>query len=230
MRVGFVHESWLAHEHLGSREIGFLATLATYANREGLCWPSIKRLAQDLKTIPKVIRAILAKISEKAPEVLEVERTRTGYRFRLVGHEALFPPKGEGVKRFPKGGSNGTPNTYIEHLSPPNPPTDPDDPEEPEERPRRDRRKRRRKDDQTTYHPNAADEEAHRRAVEAFKADLEARGHDPQRISSGRRQDMALRIRHGGPAFWWEAEYPADLIRETYAAIAARMGVPPPND
>ena len=86
-RWGRIPAWWLDHPDLDADGLAVLAALATYADEQGVCWPSQATLASKLKRSRPTVNRILGRLSEAG--LVEVERrsatdgARLSCRYRL---------------------------------------------------------------------------------------------------------------------------------------------------
>lgn len=97
----------------------FLVVLATYADPDGVCWPSLQRLASNLGITPKAAK----QRRNRAVQLgwLEIERPgkwrgmSTRYRLQTKGVvDAPLPVSERGKSRGEKGGSGGSPKGVVD--------------------------------------------------------------------------------------------------------------------
>lgn len=88
-RWGKIPAWWLDHPDLGADGFAVLAALATFANEQGVCWPSQSTLATKLKRSRPTINRILQHLDDIGLVSIEHRRGRDGarlsclYRLRL---------------------------------------------------------------------------------------------------------------------------------------------------
>lgn len=96
-RWGKIPAWWLDHPDLDADGFAVLAALATFADENGVCWPSQSTLAAKLKRSRPTINRILQGLSDSGLVGIEHRRGRDGsrlsclYRLRLVHNGAPQP-------------------------------------------------------------------------------------------------------------------------------------------
>jgi biotin operon repressor len=100
-RWGKIPAWWLDHPDIDADGFAVLAALATFADENGLCWPSQSTLAAKLKRSRPTINRILQRLDDIGLVAIEHRRGRDGarlsclYRLRLgnpVAGNAAVPP------------------------------------------------------------------------------------------------------------------------------------------
>ena len=96
-RWGKIPAWWLDHPDLDADGFAVLAALATFANENGVCWPSQSTLAAKLKRSRPTINRILQRLHDMGLVTIEHRRGRDGsrlsclYRLRVAQCEETFP-------------------------------------------------------------------------------------------------------------------------------------------
>ncbi|OYD83711.1 helix-turn-helix domain-containing protein [Azospirillum brasilense] len=93
-RWGKIPAWWLDHPDLDADGFAILAALATFADENGVCWPSQSTLAAKLKRSRPTINRILQRLGDIGLVSIEHRRGRDGsrlsclYRLRIAQNEA----------------------------------------------------------------------------------------------------------------------------------------------
>ncbi|HEY0835932.1 MAG TPA: helix-turn-helix domain-containing protein [Azospirillum sp.] len=96
-RWGKIPAWWLDHPELDADGLAVLAALATFADEQGVCWPSQSTLAAKLKRSRPTINRILQRLDDMGLVAIEHRRARDGgrlsclYRLRFVREDAAEP-------------------------------------------------------------------------------------------------------------------------------------------
>ncbi|QCN99532.1 helix-turn-helix domain-containing protein (plasmid) [Azospirillum argentinense] len=98
-RWGKIPAWWLDHPDLDADGFAVLAALATFADENGVCWPSQSTLAAKLKRSRPTINRILQRLDDMGLVGIEHRRGRDGsrlsclYRLRIAQNEAAPQPQ-----------------------------------------------------------------------------------------------------------------------------------------
>ncbi|MBB3265154.1 biotin operon repressor [Azospirillum sp. OGB3] len=98
-RWGKIPAWWLDHPDLDADGFAVLAALATFADENGVCWPSQSTLAAKLKRSRPTINRILQRLDDIGLVGIEHRRGRDGsrlsclYRLRITRNEAEAQPQ-----------------------------------------------------------------------------------------------------------------------------------------
>ncbi|KAA0684858.1 helix-turn-helix domain-containing protein [Azospirillum brasilense] len=97
-RWGKIPAWWLDHPDLDADGFAVLAALATFANENGVCWPSQSTLAAKLKRSRPTINRILQRLHDIGLVTIEHRRGRDGsrlsclYQLRVAQNEEAVAP------------------------------------------------------------------------------------------------------------------------------------------
>ncbi|WP_434620595.1 helix-turn-helix domain-containing protein [Azospirillum sp. B2RO_4] len=94
-RWGRIPAWWLDHPVLDADGFAVLAALATFADEDGLCWPSQSTLAAKLKRSRPTINRIIQGLSDLGLVGIEHRRGRDGARLSCLYRLRFTPPDAE---------------------------------------------------------------------------------------------------------------------------------------
>jgi DNA-binding Lrp family transcriptional regulator len=83
-RFGIVPTAWLDRSDVGMAEIAVLTALSTYADKDGYCFPSQRRIADQLNKSQPWVSAILKKLAGTGLITRRIKGTTQSYEYRLL--------------------------------------------------------------------------------------------------------------------------------------------------
>jgi hypothetical protein len=83
-RFGIVPAAWLDRSDVGMAEIAVLTALSTYADKDGYCFPSQRRIADQLGKSQPWISAILKRLAATGLMTRRIKGTTQTYEYRLL--------------------------------------------------------------------------------------------------------------------------------------------------